>query len=53
MSRPFVFSFVCGNGTRKVLGIREVMPDDLDERLASVEEWLAAKLKSSCAAVRS
>ena len=53
MSCPFAFSFVCGNGTRKVLGIREVMPDDLDEKLASVEKWLAAKLKSRCAAARS
>ena len=49
MSRPFVFSFVSVNSTRKVLGTREVMRDDLDTKLASVEEWLAAKPESRCA----
>ena len=37
------------NGTRKVLGTREVMRDELDERLALVEEWLAEKPKARSA----
>ena len=49
MSRPFVFSFVSVNGTRKVLGTREVMRDDLDAKLAVVEQWLAEKPNSRCA----
>jgi hypothetical protein len=33
MSRPFVFSFVSVNGSRQVLGTREVDPDQLEDRL--------------------
>jgi hypothetical protein len=48
-NRPFVFSFVSVNGTREVLGTREVVRDELDEKLALVEEWLAEKPKTRCA----
>jgi hypothetical protein len=48
-NRPFVFSFVSVNGTREVLGTRDVVRDELDEKLALVEEWLAEKPKSRCA----
>jgi hypothetical protein len=42
MSRPFVFSFVPVNGSRQVLGTREVDPDQLKERLVEVLQWLVA-----------
>jgi hypothetical protein len=48
-NRPFVFSFVLVNGTREVLGTREVVRDELDEKLALVEQWLAEQPKARCA----
>ncbi len=48
-TRPYVFSFVAVNGTREVLGTREVVYDELDEKLASVEAWLAEKPDARCA----
>jgi hypothetical protein len=48
-TRPFVFSFVSVNGTREVLGTREVVRDELDQKLALIEEWLTEKPRTRCA----
>ncbi len=48
-TRPFVFSFVSVNGSRKMLGTREVSRGQLDEKLALVEAWLTERPKARCA----